>query len=23
GPELLDEMTTMKVVHWSPPGLSA
>lgn len=20
GPELLDEMTTMKVVHWSPPG---
>ncbi|MCW4353706.1 aldehyde dehydrogenase family protein [Hoyosella sp. YIM 151337] len=21
GPELLDEMTAMKVVHWSPPGL--
>jgi succinate-semialdehyde dehydrogenase / glutarate-semialdehyde dehydrogenase len=21
GPELLDEMTTTKVVHWSPPGL--
>jgi len=20
GPELLDEMTAMKVVHWSPPG---
>ena len=20
GPELLDEMTVMKVVHWSPPG---
>ena len=20
GPELLDEMTTMKVVHWAPPG---
>jgi succinate-semialdehyde dehydrogenase / glutarate-semialdehyde dehydrogenase len=20
GPELLDEMTTVKVVHWSPPG---
>jgi acyl-CoA reductase-like NAD-dependent aldehyde dehydrogenase len=20
GPELLDEMTAMKVVHWSPPA---
>jgi acyl-CoA reductase-like NAD-dependent aldehyde dehydrogenase len=23
GPELLDEMTAMKVVHWSPPGADA
>lgn len=23
GPELLDEMTAMKVVHWSPPPMSA